>query len=406
MLSFETSGGNEARFPSFLSRYVMKALRYTKRLISFDSTSSKSNRMISKYLEQKLVKHGFVIERLEYDDSKGVRKVNLVAKRGAGKGGLAYFGHSDVVPANKWFTKKFGAFEPKIFNQKLYGRGACDMKGSIGCMLAAIQQFEDNDLANPIYFICTADEEVGFHGARQVVAESKYYREMVEGATKAIIGEPTMLEVVHAHKGSLELKAKTTGVAAHSSTRDGVNSTLPMIPFLSEAKKIHDELTGTESLQSDLFDPPEVGWNITVGDDSPAMNITPAKTLCKIYARPVPNISMEPYIQRMKEVAEANEVKFKVHRWCDPMYCDPESELVRETLRIADRSSPKTVSFATDGGVFSELENKVVFGPGSIEQAHRRDEWISLDQLTKGTEAYANLIRRWCCTFQNAPLKS
>lgn len=374
----------------------MKALRYAKRLISFNSTSHLSNRMVSKYLEMKLVKHGFVVEKLEYKDRKGVRKVNLIGKKGEGTGGLAYFGHSDVVPAKNWFSKKFGPFDPTIHNQRLYGRGSCDMKGSIACMLAASQLFAAEHLKRPVYFVCTADEEVGFHGARNVVEESKFYREMVEGGTKGVIGEPTSLEVVYAHKGSLEIKAKSKGVAAHSSTNEGVNSTLPMIPFLAEAKKIHDEIEQGKDWRSDIFNPDTAGWNIIVRDDAPAMNITPSKTICRVYARPLPDKDMQPLLDRLQTVADANQLKLSIHRWCEPFQSDPDSEFVKETLNLVHRPSAKTVSFSTDGGIFSEIDEKVVFGPGSIAQAHTNNEWIALEQLSKGTDLYAKMIRRWC----------
>lgn len=374
----------------------MKSVRYTKRLVSFDSTSSLSNRKIAKYIEQKLVKHGFVVERLEYDDRRGERKVSLVAKKGTGVGGLAYFAHSDVVPANKWFTDQYGPFEPTIEDERLYGRGACDMKGSIGCMLAAQQIVPIEQYERPLYFVVTADEEVGFHGAKQVVEESKYYREIVEGGAKAIIGEPTMMEVVHAHKGSLEIRAVSKGVAAHSSTRDGINSTLPMIPFMAEMRKIYDEIESDPRWQNELFDPAPMGWNITVGDDSPAMNITPAKTVCTVYARPVPDADVSPLLERVEKSAEENGVKLKVKQWCEPFYCAPDSEFVKQTLKLVGRSAPKTVSFATDGGLLSEISEKVVLGPGDIAQAHTTNEWISLEQMETGTELYAELIRHWC----------
>ena len=374
----------------------MKSVRYTKRLVSFDSTSSLSNRKIAKYIEQKLIKHGFVVERLEYDDRRGERKVSLVAKKGTGVGGLAYFAHSDVVPANKWFTDQYGPFEPTIEDERLYGRGACDMKGSIGCMLAAQQIVPIEQYERPLYFVVTADEEVGFHGAKQVVEESKYYREIVEGGAKAIIGEPTMMEVVHAHKGSLEIRAVSKGVAAHSSTRDGINSTLPMIPFMAEMRKIYDEIESDQRWQNELFDPAPMGWNITVGDDSPAMNITPAKTVCTVYARPVPDADVSPLLERVEKSAEENGVKLKVKQWCEPFYCAPDSEFVKQTLKLVGRSDPKTVSFATDGGLLSEISEKVVLGPGDIAQAHTTNEWISLEQMETGTELYAELIRHWC----------
>ena len=209
----------------------MKALRYAKRLIGFDSTSHLSNRAIAKYLEMKLTKHGFIVEVVEYVDDNKQRKVNLVAKKGNGFGGLAYFAHSDVVPAPRWFTDKFTPFQPAIARERLYGRGSCDMKGSISCMLAAAQRVGWDDLKEPFYFCVTADEEVGFHGARCVAEESKLYREMVEHKTKGLIGEPTSLQIVHAHKGSIEMIAKAKGKAGHSSTHAHDNANLKMIPL-------------------------------------------------------------------------------------------------------------------------------------------------------------------------------
>ncbi len=375
----------------------MKALRYAKRLVGFDSTSHLSNRLICKYLEMKLTKHGFVVEKIEYMDKRKVRKTNLVAKKGGGHGGLAYFGHSDVVPARRWFTKKFGPFEPAIARERLYGRGACDMKGSIACMLAAAQMFAWDDLKHPLYFVVTADEETGFHGAQCVVQESKLYREMVEHGTKGIIGEPTSLEVVHAHKGSVEIKAKARGVAAHSSSRAGINANLAMIPFLAEMKAIYDETESDPKWQNDLFDPPSMSLNIRVRDDSPALNVTAAKSSCSMYLRTLPGVDESQILNRIEKKAKECELTLEINRWGDSFFAEPDSEFVQESLKLAHRPKPKTVSYGTDGGVFSELADKIVFGPGSIAQAHTRNEWIALEQLTKGTDMYAKMIRHWCC---------
>jgi len=375
----------------------MKALRYAKRLVGFDSTSHRSNSLISKYLEMKLTKHGFVVEKLEYHDHRNVRKTNLVAKKGGGQGGLAYFGHSDVVPAKKWFTKKFGAFEPAIARERLYGRGSCDMKGSIACMLTAAQQFDWDELKQPLYFVVTADEEIGFHGARCVAEESKLYREMVSHATKAIIGEPTSLEVVHAHKGSLEMTAIARGKAAHSSSRKGVNANLNMIPFLADMKAIYDEVESDTKWQNDIFEPPTLSWNISIKDDAQALNVTASKSVCQMYVRPMPGIDVEPLVKRVRESAERNEIELTVSEFGNPLFVDPGSDFVQESLKLAHRPRSKTVSYGTDGGIFTEIENKIVFGPGSIEQAHTFNEWISLEQLSLGTEMYAKMIRHWCC---------
>lgn len=375
----------------------MKALRYAKRLIGFDSTSHLSNRLISKYLEMKLTKHGFVVEKLEYTDHRNVRKTNLVAKKGGGQGGLAYFSHSDVVPAKKWFTKKFGPFEPAIARERLYGRGSCDMKGSIACMLAASQGFAWDDLKQPLYFVVTADEETGFHGAKCVVEESKLYREMVANATKAIIGEPTSLEVVHAHKGSVEITATAKGKAGHSGGRKGINANLAMIPFLSDMKAIYDEVETEFKWQNDIFDPPTLSWNISVKDDSPALNVTAGKSVCQMYLRPMPGVDVSPLIERVVQSASKHGLKLKINRWGETFFVSPGSEFVQESLKLAHRPKSKTVSYGTDGGVFTEIADKIVFGPGNIEQAHTINEWIALEQLSQGTDMYTKMIRHWCC---------
>lgn len=375
----------------------MKALRYTKRLIGFESTSHKSNRMISKYLEMKLSKHGFVVEKLEYRDKHQVRKVCLVAKKGSGQGGLAYFGHSDVVPAEKWFSKRFGPTEAAIARDRVYGRGSCDMKGSIACMLSASQLFQRDDLKKPLYFVVTADEEIGFYGIQHVVAESKYYREMVAGQTCAIIGEPTLLEVVYAHKGTLLIKAQARGKAAHSSASNGDNANLKMIPFLAEAKKIFDETHQDSRWHNDLFDPPTLSMNIGINDFNRAVNITSRKSVCTIYLRPMTGISVEPIVDRLKKVAHANKINIVVDRCGEPLMVDPEGDFVQTALKLMHQRKARTVCYGTDGGFLTELENKIILGPGNIAQAHTNNEWITVEQLTLGTEAYAKFIKKICC---------
>ena len=323
--------------------------------------------------------------------------MNLIAKKGSGDGGLGYFGHSDVVPAEKWFTSKFNGFQPAVARERLYGRGSCDMKGSLACMLAASQQFTWDELKKPLYFTITADEETGFGGARAVVNESKYYREMVYHRTKAIIGEPTMLEVVHAHKGSIKIIATAIGVAGHSGGRIGESANLKMIPFLAEMKKLRDETESEKEWQNKAFDPPTLSWNICIKDDSPAINVTAGKSTCTMYLRPMPDTQIVPLLEKIRNAAKEFDIVLDVNTWGPGMFTDPESHFVNESLKQAHSQTSKTVPYGTDGGMFSELEHKIVFGPGNIAQAHAIDEWISLEQLEKGTEMFAKMIRRWCC---------
>ena len=375
----------------------MKALRYAKRMIEFESESRRSNRLISRYLEMKLTKHGFVVEKVQYRDRRNVRKINLVAKKGAGTGGLAYFGHSDTVPAENWFNKKIGPFEPVVHQERLYGRGSCDMKGSIAAMLTAAQRFSWDEFKAPLYFVVTADEEIGFYGARHVVNSSEHYQEMIEAQTKAIIGEPTALDVVHAHKGSIKIIAKARGESAHSSSQSGKNANLAMIPFLNEMKWIHDETEADAEWQNSLFDPPTVSWNIVIKDNSPALNVKPSKSTCVVYFRTMPGVNTTPLLQRTQRCANKHDIELSLIKFSDPFYADPDSDFVVESLKLANRPQARTVSYGTDGGVLNGLQDKIVFGPGSIDQAHTHDEWISLEQLKLGTEMYEKMIRRWCC---------
>jgi len=375
----------------------MKTLRYAKRLIGFESTSHLSNRMICKYLQLKLVKHGFSVEKIEYRDKNRVRKVNLVARKGPGQGGMAYFAHTDTVPADDWYSRKYGPFEPAISKERLYGRGSCDMKGSIACILTASQRFQWDDLKQPLYMVFTADEEVGFHGARYVAEESETYREMVDGGTVGIIGEPTGLEVVHAHKGMCIITATSRGKSAHSSTSLGTNSNLAMIPFLAEMKKIHDEVEADEKWQDSMFQPATLSWNIVIRDDNQAANVTSPKTICSIYTRPIPGIDITPLLDRTRACAEANGLEIEIFDADSSFHTSPESPFVQESLRMVHRTNPCTVSYGTDAGVFGEMKDLIVFGPGNIAQAHTRDEWIAIEQLTLGAEMYTKMIERWCC---------
>ena len=376
---------------------AMKTLRYAKRLIGFESASHLSNRMICKYLQLKLVKHGFIVEKLEYRDSNRVRKVCLVAKKGAGQGGLAFFAHTDTVPAEEWFSRKYGPFEPAVARERLYGRGSCDMKGSIACMLTAAQRFPWEALSEPLYLVFTSDEEVGFHGARYVADQSKTYREMVDHGTRGVIGEPTGLEVVHAHKGLCIFTVTSQGKAAHSSTRMGRNSNLAMIPFLADMKRIHDEIESDSAWQNDQFDPPTLSWNIVIDDANQAVNVTSPKTVCRVYTRPMPGIDIQPLIDRTRQSAEENDLDISVFNPPGILNTSRDNEFLNQTLELVHRKQPRTVAYGTDGGTFSEMENLIVYGPGHIAQAHTRDEWISIEQLNLGTEMYTRLIEHWCC---------
>lgn len=375
----------------------MDSLAYAKDLMAFESPSFLSNVPVSDYAEETLRRLGFTTERVEFEDEQGVPKASIVGKKGEGRGGVAYFGHTDVVPADDWLSTEHGPFQPTVVGDKLYGRGSCDMKGSIACALAAAEQFDAKDLKQPIYITCTADEEVGYGGARQVAKRSELFREMVDGDSHGIIGEPTMLDVVYAHKGTYGIRATSHGRAAHSSTREGINANLAMIPFLAEMKELHDEVESDPKWQNDEFNPPTICWNIGINDHTRAINITPPQSICTVYFRPMPGQNPEELLKRTQESADRCGVELKLFRAGKPLYVEPDSPYVQDVLKLADQTTAHTVPYGTDGGALGDLKKLIVFGPGSIAQAHTNNEWIALDQLKLGTEMYAKVIRHWCC---------
>lgn len=376
----------------------MDALAMTKKLVAFESPSHVSNVDVSHFVTEQLRRLGFDVESLSYRDHAGVEKVNVLGRAGpesAGQPGLAYFCHSDVVPADVW-TGPGGPYTPTEQNAKLYGRGSCDMKGSAACMLSALARIDLTDLSAPVYFVCTADEELSYAGAKQVVARSKLYRAMVAEQPRVLIGEPTELQVVHAHKGICKLRITSQGQAAHSSTRDGLNANLAMIPFLQALKEIYDETEADPQWQNAEFDPPTMSWNIGINDHTKAINVKPARSVCTVFYRPLPGIDDSSLIARVREAAEAHGLNFAKPDRCDAMYTDPHDEFVREALALSSQPNAATVAYGTDAGVMPELLRKIVCGPGSIAQAHTEDEWIALAQLEKGTKLYQSFVQTWC----------
>lgn len=375
---------------------MIQAVDLVSELVRFESTSSLSNAEISGYLSDLLPRLGFEVEQVDYESPPGVRKVNVIAKKGGGSGGVAYFGHSDVVPADNWRFAEHGPYKPTIKEGLLYGRGSCDMKGSVATFLAAAQEFSSASLKQPIYVTITADEEVGFLGAEQVQKRSQLFREMVAGQSKGIIGEPTELNVVYAHKGAYGFRAIARGRAAHSSTNRGVNANLAMIPFLMEMKQIHDETLVDPQWLNSEFDPPGISWNIGVNDHTRAVNITPPQSICTVYFRPMPGMDPEILLERARGLAEKHGLEYSVMGRGPAIYVDPQSDFVQSMLKLADKPQARTVPYGTDGVFFGELKNLVIFGPGSIDQAHTADEFIELDQLKKGTDYFRRIIAANC----------
>ncbi|HAP07108.1 MAG TPA: acetylornithine deacetylase [Planctomycetaceae bacterium] len=376
----------------------MQVLDYLRELISFPSISSVSNVAVTDCVEQWLRQMHFETERISYQDARGVLKTSVVARRGPQSGsGLAWFGHTDVVPVDSWSYPQAGPWQADVVDGRVYGRGSCDMKGPVACMLAAVARIPAEQQHAPLWFVATADEEVGMLGARSVAAQSQLYRQIVAQSAGAIIGEPTSLRVVYSHKGGRTVQAVSRGRAAHSSTGLGQNACMALIPFLEEIRRINDELETQPQWRDERFQPPTPTLNLLLHDVNTGINITSPLASCQAYFRPMPGQPADELTERMRSVAVRCGLQFEITFASDPLYTDPHSPFIQELLQISGRDTAETVAYGTDGAVLTELQSMAVWGPGDIAQAHTDDEWISLQQLELGTMLYEQAIRRWCC---------
>jgi acetylornithine deacetylase len=374
-----------------------KTLQLVKKMVGFPSVSDVSNQAVSQFVADQLGALKFDVEWHSYVDSKGQNKVSLVAKRGIGLGGVAYLAHTDVVPAEDWSVESSGPFEAQERDNRLYGRGTCDMKGSLGCALSAAIFIEESSQKRPIYFVVTSDEEVGMHGAKLVDAKSKYFQEMVENDTVGIVGEPTHLGVYHAHKGGQRIAVRARGRSAHTSTNDGINANYQLIPALPELLAIREESERNPIYQDSSFDPPTLSWNMTITNEPEAVNVTTSLAQVNIFIRTMPAVDPAPLIDAIQKLAERHQLEFELREAVTPWHVPSDSIWIREMLDLVGRKQSSSVCFATDAGILQRMKKLLICGPGDIQQAHRSDEWISLEQLKDGVEIYRKAFAHWAC---------
>ena len=380
---------------------LQHSIETLQKLVGHPSVSSTSNTAVSETASEALADLGFDVEKSTYIDPQGVPKTNLVARRqpvatgSTEDGGLAYFCHTDVVPADDWTGPGGDPFRSVVHDDRIYGRGSCDMKGSLVAMLSAVARVPARQQHAPLWIVCTADEEVGFLGAKELVQNSVEYRNIVRSQPVAIIGEPTRLSVVHAHKGIVGMRITSHGRAAHSSTTDGINANEAMVPLLHQLLEIRKQTERSEQYHDPRFNPPVLSWNFGISDGCKAVNVTPAKSVAWVSLRPMPEIDGRDLMARVEEQAKALGLQFQICEGGSPLWIDPDNSCIRDFCALAG-GHPKTVCYGTDGGEFNELKHRAVCGPGDIAQAHTADEWLEVEQLSKGIDLYAKAIRFWC----------
>jgi acetylornithine deacetylase len=317
-------------------------------------------------------------------------KISLVARKGTGKGGLGLFSHSDTVPGD---ADGWEPFTPVLEGQRVIGRGATDMKGPLAATIVAAAPYTPEQLRQPLTIVVTADEEIGYGGAKQVIAESKSLAG--NWPTYGIIAEPTRMRPVYAHKGGVRVKVTAHGRAAHTSTDQGISANFLIAPFLADMAELNTLVKSESRFQNSEFDPPTNGFNMVLNDGNAAANVTAAKTVCTVGFRPMPNDHREEVLERIIASAKKHNLEYEWYLH-EPFTVDRNSPLVQAALAATGLTAAETVPFGTEAAVFKELMQLVILGPGDIAQAHTKGEWIAIDQLHTAVDVYRRLIDHFC----------
>lgn len=369
--------------------HVPDVVELTESLIAIASPSQQSNQTIAAHLVTLLKECGFSLEELSFMDDDQ-RKTSLVARKGTGTGGLGIFSHSDTVPAD---ADGWEPFTPTIQDQRIIGRGAADMKGAVAASIVAAASYSPDQLRRPVTIVITADEEIGYGGAKQVVAESKSLAG--NWPTYGIIAEPTQMRPVYAHKGGLRVRVTAHGRAAHTSTDKGISANFLIAPFLAEMAELNQLVKREKRFQNPEFDPPTNGFNMVISDGNAAANVTAAKTVCTVGFRPMPDDHREEVLEAIIASAKKHNLEYDwyVH---EPFYVDRNAPLIQAALAATGLDAAETVPFGTEAAIFKDLMQLVILGPGNIAQAHTKGEWIAIDQLHTAVEVYRKLIDHFC----------
>jgi acetylornithine deacetylase len=377
----------------------MTALDLVKELIAFDTTSRDSNLALIDHVQTLLEKSGARCRR-SYDATG--KKANLFATIGPdGDGGYVLSGHTDVVPVDgqDWSSDPF---KPEVRDGKLYGRGACDMKGFIGTALALAPQM--TKVKRPIHFALSYDEEVGCVGVTGLLEDLK-----AQGLKPAlaIVGEPTLMKIVGAHKGGAKMVTTCCGREGHSSAPDkGANAVMMAGEFMNALETVQGEIRSDADAR---FDPPYSTVQATVVHGGTAVNILARQAEVTWEYRCLPDRDPQKIVERVRALTEADVLpKYKrraaeaafntqVHAQYPGLAMDEESPAVRLARELTGANQVEAVAYGTEAGHFQRYGiPAVICGPGSIDQAHRPDEFCELSELVACEAFLRKVIAKAC----------
>ncbi len=371
------------------------------KLVAFDTVSEKSNLALIAFVADYLRAHGLE-SILLHDDGK--QKANLFVTIGPARpNGVVLSGHSDVVPVTgqTWTSDPFRLDRR---DGRMYGRGTADMKGFIAAVLAAVPKLIRANPRRPIHIVLSYDEEVGCLGIRPLLAK---LGQMLPKPAIAIIGEPTEMKTVTAHKGVYGFETTVCGVAAHSSAPDrGVNAIAYGAEIVAHLHATAARWRGS-GLRDDRFDPPFTSANIGLIEGGNALNIIPAHCSIRWEFRPIPSDNPDTLradieehlaasvLTRMRAENLAADITTRPLAAVPGLETPDDAPAVRLLSRLTGANRNYAVSFAAEAGLYNEQEiSTVICGPGNIAQAHQPDEWLSDAQLAQ-CSTFLDRLAEW-----------
>ncbi|MFP4894085.1 acetylornithine deacetylase [Paraburkholderia sp. EG304] len=369
-----------------------------ERLIGFATVSRDSNLELIGFVQQYLADLGVESELFHNDDRT---KANLFATIGPrDRGGIVLSGHTDVVPVDgqAWTVDPFRLTEK---DGRLYGRGTADMKGYIASVLAAVPAFLRLKLEVPVHLAFSYDEEVGCLGVRPMLAELE---KRAHRPRMCLIGEPTELKPVLGHKSKLAMRCHVKGAACHSAyAPQGVNAIQYAARLINRLEQIGDELAQPEHHDA-RFDPPFSTVQTGVIKGGRALNIVPAECEFDFEVRGVPGFDpnrvvdqLQTYaaselLPKMRAVQPDTDVRVQMLNAYPGLATSPDSDVARLLALLSGSKQYETVAFGTEGGLFTQAGiATVVCGPGSMDQGHKPDEFITVEQLNRCDAMFARL---------------
>ncbi len=373
-----------------------KATEILSALVGFDTTSHLSNLALIAWVEQYLDGLGVWHERVQEHSEAGVHKTSLVARIGPeAEGGIVLSGHTDVVPVTgqQWANGRGEevGFTLREADGKFYGRGTADMKGFIALALAHIPQWQQRALHKPIWLALSHDEEIGCKCAEPMAKE---FLTRTIKPQLVLVGEPTLMQVVDAHKGIASFETIVTGKEHHSSAPErGVNA----LYVAARLALMLEEMNAAQRVLAPADSPyptPHTTLHAGVLHAGTARNIIPGRAELRWEIRPLPGVEIKALLaqfeaQAARVAAEYPGCDIQTHTLTSVHGLQSAGKdaphLALANYLAGSNASPQAVSYATEGGAFGHAGfPTVICGPGSIAQAHGPDEFIALSELTKG----------------------